>query len=170
MHKLENRGEWMTQQRGRSSHSPRSLAASAEHGSATAERADTGWFEGTRRHGWWRLGGEARSPDWSWLSAFPPRHGGEAADRFAKLRQRAGYTEKLNGQTPNHQCVTFSRHWHMLRSCVGPLIHGCRPKVVTPHLTGVKRLCELTGRQRVHACPLAVLNPKRTWPLPHRQG
>ena len=74
MHKLENRGEWMTQQRGRSSHSPRSLAASAEHGSATAERADTGWFEGTRRHGWWRLGGEARSPDWSWLSAFgtPP--------------------------------------------------------------------------------------------------
>ena len=53
MHKLEIRGERMTQLRGRSSHSPRSLAASAEHGSATAERADTGWFEGKRRHGWW---------------------------------------------------------------------------------------------------------------------
>ena len=84
MHKLEIRGERMTQQRGRSSHSPRSLAASAEHGSATAERADTGWFEGTRRHGWWRVGGEARLIGEADALHFRPlatQRQGQAADR-----------------------------------------------------------------------------------------
>ena len=102
MHKLEIRGERMTQLRGRSSHSPRSLAASAEHGSATAERADTGWFEGKRRHGWWRRWGGGRLSAAGCLH-FRPRHrAGGVSERTGLPRPETVDAHAIHGRSVTH--------------------------------------------------------------------